>query len=134
LVWVLAIAKYVGAVPEGASHGRPAAVVGGRVAGREPGGDGDVVPGGVRVGLAGQAAALVEGEAASAASASGYLAGSVITATLAWFFAAARTIAGPPMSICSTHSSGAAPDWTVDSNGYRFDTSNWNGSMSRFSS
>ena len=28
------------------------------------------------------------------------------TATLAWFLAAARTIAGPPMSICSTHSSG----------------------------
>src|SRR5438309_191420 len=30
-----------------------------------------------------------------------------MTATLAWFLAAARTMAGPPMSICSTHSSGA---------------------------
>ena len=29
------------------------------------------------------------------------------TATLGWFLAAARTIDGPPMSICSTHSSGA---------------------------
>ncbi len=36
-----------------------------------------------------------------------------MTATLGWFFAAARTIDGPPMSICSMHSSGAAPDATV---------------------
>ncbi len=34
-------------------------------------------------------------------------------ATLGWFLAAARTIEGPPMSICSTHSSGEAPDATV---------------------
>ena len=40
---------------------------------------------------------------ASAASTSRVPGGSVTTATLAWFFAAARTIAGPPMSICSTH-------------------------------
>ena len=33
--------------------------------------------------------------------------GSTTTATLGWFFAAARTMVGPPMSICSTHSSGA---------------------------
>ena len=38
---------------------------------------------------------------------------------LAWFFAAARTIAGPPMSICSMHSSGPAPEATVSVNGYR---------------
>ena len=53
----------------------------------------------------------------------------MITATEPWFFAAARIIAGPPMSICSTHCSGEAPDATVASNGYRFDTSSWNGSM-----
>ena len=34
-------------------------------------------------------------------------------ATEGWFLAAARTIDGPPMSICSTHSSGAAPEATV---------------------
>ena len=39
------------------------------------------------------------------------------TATLAWFFAAARTIDGPPMSICSTHSSISAPESTVSVNG-----------------
>jgi hypothetical protein len=38
-------------------------------------------------------------------------------ATLAWFFADARTRAGPPMSICSITSSGAAPDATVSTNG-----------------
>ncbi len=48
-----------------------------------------------------------------------YCSGEVITATLAWFLAAARTIAGPPMSICSTHSSDAAPEATVSVNGYR---------------
>ena len=47
----------------------------------------------------------------------GYAAGSVTTATEAWFFAAARTIAGPPMSICSTHSSASAPEATVAWNG-----------------
>ena len=64
-----------------------------------------------------------------AASTSAYRDGSVTTATEPWFLAAARTIDGPPMSICSTHSSGAAPEATVASNGYRFDTSSWNGSM-----
>ena len=34
-------------------------------------------------------------------------------ATEGWFLAAARTIDGPPMSICSTHSSGSAPEATV---------------------
>ena len=38
-------------------------------------------------------------------------------ATLAWFLAAARTIDGPPMSICSMHSSGVAPEATVSRNG-----------------
>ena len=51
------------------------------------------------------------------------------TATLAWFFAAARTIAGPPMSICSTQSSNEAPEATVSRNGYRLDTSRSKGSM-----
>ena len=70
----------------------------------------------------------------SAASTSAYCNGLVTTATLAWFFAAARTMAGPPMSISSTHCSGGAPLATVDSNGYRFDTSSWNGSMPSSSS
>lgn len=34
-----------------------------------------------------------------------------------WFLAAARTMEGPPMSICSTHSSGVAPEATVSRNG-----------------
>ena len=38
-------------------------------------------------------------------------------ATDGWFFAAARTIEGPPMSICSMHSSGVAPLITVSVNG-----------------
>jgi hypothetical protein len=41
----------------------------------------------------------------------------VTTATQEWFLAAPRTIAGPPMSICSMHSSCVAPDITVDVNG-----------------
>jgi hypothetical protein len=53
----------------------------------------------------------------------------VITATCSWFLAAARTMAGPPMSICSTHSAAGAPELTAASNGYRLDTSNWNGAM-----
>ena len=50
--------------------------------------------------------ARVKPPAATAARTSPYRAGSTTTATDGWFFAAARTIAGPPMSICSTHSSG----------------------------
>ena len=46
-----------------------------------------------------------------------YAAGLVTMATLAWFLAAARTIVGPPMSICSMHSSWPAPDITVSVNG-----------------
>ena len=38
-------------------------------------------------------------------------------ATEGWFLAAARTIEGPPMSICSTHSSSEAPEATVWVNG-----------------
>ena len=53
----------------------------------------------------------------SAMRAAAYWAGLVMTATLAWFFAAARTIAGPPMSICSIVSASAAPLATVSSNG-----------------
>ena len=41
----------------------------------------------------------------------------VTTATDGWFLAAARTMAGPPMSICSTHSSTDAPLATVSVNG-----------------
>jgi hypothetical protein len=47
----------------------------------------------------------------------GYAETVVTTATLAWFFAAERTIAGPPMSICSMDSSTPAPDATVCWNG-----------------
>ncbi len=71
----------------------------------------------------------VKPPSATAASTSAYLDGSMTTATEPWFLAAARTIDGPPMSICSTHCSGEAPDATVASNGYRFDTSSWNGAM-----
>ncbi len=46
-----------------------------------------------------------------------YAAGSTTTVTDGKFFAAARTIAGPPMSICSTTSSGPAPLATVSRNG-----------------
>ena len=46
-----------------------------------------------------------------------YWSGEVTTATLAWFLAELRTIAGPPMSICSMHSSGVAPEATVAVNG-----------------
>ena len=41
----------------------------------------------------------------------------VMTATEGWFLAAARTMVGPPMSICSTHSSMPAPESTVSLNG-----------------
>ena len=44
-------------------------------------------------------------------------AGSVSTATPAWFFAALRIIAGPPMSMFSMQSSKAAPFATVASKG-----------------
>lgn len=53
----------------------------------------------------------------AAARTSAYRAGLVTTATEGWFLAAARTIDGPPMSICSTHSSGVAPEATVSRNG-----------------
>ena len=53
----------------------------------------------------------------TASSTAPYAVGSVTTATLGWFFAAARTIEGPPMSICSTHSSGVAPEATVAAKG-----------------
>ncbi len=49
----------------------------------------------------------------TAARTSAYRSGLVTTATEGWFLAAARTIDGPPMSICSTHSSGEAPEATV---------------------
>ena len=40
-----------------------------------------------------------------------------MTATSWWFFAAARIIAGPPMSMFSMQSSKSAPFATVASNG-----------------
>ena len=46
-----------------------------------------------------------------------YRLGSVTIATVPWFFAAARTIDGPPMSIFSMHSATEAPDATVSRNG-----------------
>ena len=52
-----------------------------------------------------------------AALSMGYCSAEVITATEAWFLAAARTMVGPPMSICSTHSSSEAPEATVAANG-----------------
>ena len=61
--------------------------------------------------------ARVNPPAATAASTSAYRSGEVTIATDGWFLAAARTIDGPPMSICSTHSSGPAPESTVCVNG-----------------
>ncbi len=61
--------------------------------------------------------ASVNPPAETAAIAASYSPGSTTTATLAWFFAAARTIDGPPMSICSITASGAAPERTVSTNG-----------------
>ena len=60
---------------------------------------------------------------------SAYWSGEVTIATFAWFLAEPRTIAGPPMSICSTTASGSAPDATVSVNGYRLDTTSSNASM-----
>jgi len=53
----------------------------------------------------------------TASRTAGYSEGSVITATEPWFLALARTIAGPPMSICSIASGGVAPSRTVSANG-----------------
>ncbi len=64
----------------------------------------------------------------SAVKSEEYCAADVTTATFAWFFAAPRTIDGPPMSICSMHSSTDAPEATVSVNGYRLLTSRSNGS------
>jgi len=47
----------------------------------------------------------------------GYRSGSTTTATDSKFFAAARVMAGPPMSIFSITSSCGAPDATVSRNG-----------------
>ena len=69
--------------------------------------------------------------AARSMSSAAYAAGSTTTATDGWFFAADRTIAGPPMSICSMHSSGPAPDATVAVNGYRLTTTSSNGATPR---
>ena len=61
--------------------------------------------------------ASVKPPSATARSTSAYRSGEVTIATEGWFLAAARTIDGPPMSICSTHSSGVAPEATVWRNG-----------------
>ncbi len=54
----------------------------------------------------------------SAASTPAYCAGSVSTATACQFLAALRTIAGPPMSICSIASASVQPGRpTAASNG-----------------
>ena len=91
---------------------RPAtAVAGGRQLAGAPAGDRDVVLGDVGERLARRAAGAGPGSARprpAPRATNGYAAGEVTTATLAWFLAAARTIAGPPMSICSTHSRASA--------------------------
>ena len=61
--------------------------------------------------------ARVKPPSLTASSTPSYRSGSTTTATLSWFLADALTIAGPPTSICSTHSSGVAPDATVAVNG-----------------
>ena len=61
--------------------------------------------------------ARVKPPSATARSTSAYRSGEVTIATEGWFLAAARTIDGPPMSICSTHASGPAPEATVCVNG-----------------
>ncbi len=69
--------------------------------------------------LRGETSALLEGEPAAPGGLDDLAVcrGLVTMATLAWFLAAARTIEGPPMSICSTHSSSLAPEATVSLNG-----------------
>src|SRR5690554_1901581 len=68
--------------------------------------------------------------ASSSASRVPYCAGSVATATKAKFLAAARSIAGPPMSMFSTMSANfAAGSADTFSNGYRLSTSRSIGSM-----
>ena len=47
----------------------------------------------------------------------GYDSGETTMATFAKFFPEARTMAGPPMSICSTTASPVAPEATVSTNG-----------------
>ena len=78
-----------------------------------------VVGGRVGEDVGGEPAALVEGEPAHGDRLENVAVPRRIHdhATLAWFFAAARNMAGPPMSICSTHSSGDAPATTVAVNG-----------------
>ena len=71
-----------------------------------------VVRRGVHERLGGEPLPLRQGEAAVAHARRARrrtAPGEVTIATDGWFLAAARTIDGPPMSICSTHSSGAAP-------------------------
>jgi hypothetical protein len=84
---------------------------------REPGGDGAVVRGGVREGARGELAALGERGAPGAERLDDRGVGETAMATFAKFFAEARTIAGPPMSICSTTASPTAPEATVSTNG-----------------
>src|SRR5690606_17863171 len=74
--------------------------------------------------------AYVKPPARTAVTTSSYRAGSTTTATDGWFFAAARTMDGPPMSICSTTAPGPAPDATVAANGQRLTTTSSNGAMS----
>jgi hypothetical protein len=84
---------------------------------REPGGDGAVVRGGVREGARGELAALGERGAPGPSASMIADSGETAIATFAKFFAEARTIAGPPMSICSTTASPTAPEATVSTNG-----------------
>ena len=72
----------------------------------EPADDGGVVRGGVRERLEGETPAGLVGRARrrgprSSPSTASYCSGLVTTPTQAWFFAAARTMAGPPMSMVS---------------------------------
>jgi hypothetical protein len=64
------------------------------------------------------ASPIVPAPSRSSASTWSYWSGEVTTATRSWFFAAARTIAGPPMSISSTTSATLRPRFAaVSSNG-----------------
>ena len=75
--------------------------------------------------LAGQPAALLQTEAFTIGHTGRdeRIVGRVVTmATVALFFAAPRTMDGPPMSIFSMTAASSAPERTVSANGYKLTT------------
>ena len=140
LVRVLPVTEHLAPGPQRRGHVRPAGLLRRlvrRVRGGEPGGDRAVVRGGVRVGAGGQPAPLLQGEPAAGhrrrdVPVPGRVGDDRDMLRGSW--RPPGPWPGPPMSICSTHSAGGAPLRTAASNGYRLDTSSWNGAMPSSSS